>query len=466
MDAPEKSGNSRYKTHADDARIPHGVRIRKLKSGGISYKRWFLPITWGHLTLREAYEFLGVVGAPQGKIPEVIRWTEGKDSHLVKQFFYGGVDLKAHDYIHILLGRGLLPKDEAFVIGFTMGTTNRLDSMNEDAFAYIAKHHYPNAYRMDDEARSVFLDATKLGFISDCPPLDSVNFEPLLDLTVDEVRSRLNLCSGLVESYYGQVEQRRFPEDPASQRLLLGRSAAGSSTSRETVSFRSAALEANDLLDETDLSAEIDIARFDENLESVYESILEHLEEQTELARLCFEEIDKVLNGEDVQARKDVAERRWEEFHQIAKENVAKSKKLVWREIHHASWEGYAEEKTELRTWVHALLGRGGSQRDRAFCRGFFHGTSNRRTTYAIELKMSLMQDMTISTDGQYTGDMIQIYHDAARLGYVASCENLAEVDFPALGDLSVDEVRDRLDLPIELIDAYRREVEDQRLYL
>ena len=52
-----------------------------------------------------------------------------------------------------------------FVISFTMGTTNRLDSMNEDAFAYSSLHTTTQMpYRMDDEARRVFLDATKLGF--------------------------------------------------------------------------------------------------------------------------------------------------------------------------------------------------------------------------------------------------------------------------------------------------------------
>lgn len=459
--------SGRYLTHAEDPRIPHGVRIRKLTKGGISYKRWFLPITWGHLTLREAYDYLGVVGAPQGKIPEVIRWTEGKDSHLVKQFFYGGVDLRAHDYIHILLGRGLLPKDEAFVIGFTMGTTNRLDSMNEDAFAYIAKHYYPNAYRMDDEARSVFLDATKLGFIADCPPLDSVDFTPYLDLTVTEVRKRLNLCTGLIQSYYAEVEQPRFPEDPASLRLL------GSGAHDEpfvehtaTDSFRSSAIQADRKLDETDIAFALDEAQFESSLEAAHKEICTHLEDQRDLAKLCFEEIAKLLEDEDEHANQDIIDERWNDFYQTALENVAKSKKLVDRDVRHAKWEGYAHETSELRTWVHALLGRGNSARDRAFCRGFFHGTSNRRTTYATELKMNLMQELQLSCDGRYTDDMIQVYHDAARLGYIADCSNLAEVDFESLADYSLTKARKALKIPMKLLQTYRAEVEDRRLYL
>ena len=41
--------------------------------------------------------------------------------------FHGAVDLDMHDRIDIALGRGLLTAiDEAFTIGFTMGSTKRV----------------------------------------------------------------------------------------------------------------------------------------------------------------------------------------------------------------------------------------------------------------------------------------------------------------------------------------------------
>ena len=155
-------------TNKEDSRIPDGLSVPTLKSGRVSYRSWYLPSNYDQITIQEGLDFLSIVAAPQGQIPEIIRWTEGKDSHLVKNFFYGGVELRAHDCIHLLLGRGLLTKDEAFIIGFTMGSTNKLETLNKDIFAYIAAHYYPNAYQMDEEARRVFMDAAKLGHIYNC----------------------------------------------------------------------------------------------------------------------------------------------------------------------------------------------------------------------------------------------------------------------------------------------------------
>ncbi len=454
----------------EDARIPPGIRIRRLKTGGISYKRWLLPLSWGHLTLRDAFQYLGVVGAPQGKIPEVIRWTEGKDSHLVKQFFYGGVDLRAHDYIHILLGRGLLPKDEAFVIGFTMGSTNRLHSMNEDAFAYIAKHHYPNAYRMDDESREVFLDASKLGFISDCLPLDQIDFSPFLDLTVDEVRKRINLRPDLLEAYYRDVEQVRFPNDPASRRLLPPKPPERDpwmlayDDHRLTMAEAVERIDAD--LDATDEIPDPDEEHFRASLEAGRAGVLAHLAEQRDLARNCFEEIDRVLGGEDPQAKSDVANARWNDFYQRACENVDRAAAMLAREVHHATWEGHVTEQRELRNWVHAILGRGASPRDRAFCRGFYYGSSNDRTTYASQLKLGLMRTERICNDGLYSDDMNEVYNDGVRLGHVSPCAPMEEIDFESLAKVSIREARKRIGLKTSLLAAYHEGIENQRLLL
>jgi len=59
------------------------------------------------------------------------------------RLFHGAVDLKRHDDIHLALGRGLLPKDEAFAIGFTMGTSNKVSTAEEKLFGWISKHLYP-----------------------------------------------------------------------------------------------------------------------------------------------------------------------------------------------------------------------------------------------------------------------------------------------------------------------------------
>ncbi len=455
-----------FLTHDEDARIPEGLQLRPLKSGRVSYKEWFLPVNFGSLTLDEAYHYLSIVGAPQGQIPEIIRWTEGKDSHLVKQFFYGGVDLRAHDYIHILLGRGLLPKDEAFVIGFTMGSTNRLGSMNEDAFAYIAKYHYPNAYRMDDESRRVFLDASKLAYVSDCLPLYQVDFEPFREQTIDATRAAIKLRTDLLTAYYRDVEQARFPNEPTSLRLLQTNAHVEEAWSLDAETdyraFGEVAAEKNLDLDKSDQAFLLDESQFSELLESDYRDALIQLGEQRDLAKLCFEEIVKVHHFESEQANRDVSEKRLEDFYEKAREDLVQARLLIRREVAHASWEGYRDESEELRTWVHALLGRGCSQIDRAFSRGFFHGTSKERSSYASRLKVRLMSQIPLSRDGLYSAEMAQSYHDGVRLGHLIPCKEFSESCLLELRTLSLKEARKQLGLKTGLLKAYRNLEEDR----
>ena len=65
----------------------------------------------------------------------------------------------------------------------------------------------------------MFRDAVRLGFISDCHPLDEVDFEPFLDLELADIRRRIGLEADLILAYYA-IEKRRFPESLESQRLL------------------------------------------------------------------------------------------------------------------------------------------------------------------------------------------------------------------------------------------------------
>ena len=58
-------------------------------------------------------------------VPLIIKLTENP-KYSSSRVFTGAVDLFTHDCIHVLLGRGLLLKDEAFVIGYTMGSAKRM----------------------------------------------------------------------------------------------------------------------------------------------------------------------------------------------------------------------------------------------------------------------------------------------------------------------------------------------------
>lgn len=185
-----------------------------------SYRDWHLPFRCDRISLRDALADMQRVGAQQGEVPLMVQLVENPRYHIPGlNLFHGAVDLLQHDYIHLVLGRGLLPMDEAFTIGFTMGSTNQVSTLEEDLFALIARRLYPKFYQFSQNDLRVFRDAVKLGFISDCAPLDRVDFTPYLDLPLARVRTEIGLEADLLLAYY-RLEQKRFPASSASQRLL------------------------------------------------------------------------------------------------------------------------------------------------------------------------------------------------------------------------------------------------------
>ena len=63
----------------------------------------------------------------------------------------GAVDLYNHDIIHILLNRGMDVKDEAMVIGFTMGNSESSSGLTKWLFLLCARWLYPSGYRFNAE---------------------------------------------------------------------------------------------------------------------------------------------------------------------------------------------------------------------------------------------------------------------------------------------------------------------------
>ena len=68
----------------------------------------------------------------------------------------GATTLYSHDSLHIVLRRGLQPQDEAFVIGFSMGTDLKCKPWHLKLFKLMAKYIYPKNYKLDDTELKVF----------------------------------------------------------------------------------------------------------------------------------------------------------------------------------------------------------------------------------------------------------------------------------------------------------------------
>jgi hypothetical protein len=183
-------------------------------------RAWHVPLSERDATLGEAHDKLAAFGLNQDDIPFLIQLVENpKYDFPGIDLFSGATDLRAHDQIHILLGRGLLPKDEAFVLGFTMGSTDQVSQMEERLFSFFTQYLYPRAYRFNDEDIRVFRDAVRLGFISDVQRLDKVDYESLRGLSLADARRKIGLEDDLLRAYYA-IEKNRYPHSFESQRLL------------------------------------------------------------------------------------------------------------------------------------------------------------------------------------------------------------------------------------------------------
>ena len=190
------------------------------KAAPDAWRKWHVPLSHGSTTLRSAHESMRAIALKQRDVPLLVQLVENPRFDLPGvEIFSGATKLRTHDYLHILLGRGLLPKDEAFVLGFTMGSTNRVGTMEETLFTLIARYLYPKSYRFDDEDVAVYKDAVRLGYLSDCKPLAGIRFAPMVDWSLRRIRKAVGLEEDLLRAYYN-VEAKRYPKALESQRLL------------------------------------------------------------------------------------------------------------------------------------------------------------------------------------------------------------------------------------------------------
>jgi hypothetical protein len=194
------------------------MNLSEKKSTG--WRDWIVPIDEESATLRQILENSAHLKAGQDDIPLIIQLVENPKFDIPGiELFNGAVDLHTHDCIHVVLGRGMLPKDEAFVIGFTMGSTNRVTTTEEKLFSLAAKYLYPGPFKFSDEEIHVFQDAVRLGFVSDCEPLSGIDYTQYMDLPLGHIREQIGLEAELLKAYY-RIEKRRYPGDVASQRVI------------------------------------------------------------------------------------------------------------------------------------------------------------------------------------------------------------------------------------------------------
>lgn len=196
-----RNGNRAWGEEAEAVRQPAGWRT------------WFPGLDNDHLTLRDVLATLPA--APPAAIPWIVRLFENPQGWLR---LHGAVDLATHDRIHVVLGRGLLPQDEAFVIGFTMGSTKAVSRLERWFFKRAVSHLYPDPYRIPWPILAAYDLGLEAGRDMDVKDIHLALGDEMLDRPLGEVRRLVGIDSRRLRQVYAR-EREALPDSPASQRL-------------------------------------------------------------------------------------------------------------------------------------------------------------------------------------------------------------------------------------------------------
>lgn len=176
---------------------------------------WHHPLSKGSSILHKALDTMQEFKLVQEDVPLIVKLTENPN-YFTSKLFTGAVDLYSHDCIHVLLGRGLLVKDEAFVIGYTMGSGKKMSRWRRNLFLWVTKYLYPEGYKFTEEERYIFYSGVMAG--SQCSTdLSSVDFKQLADYKVQGAREKLGIDKELLKCYY--CTEKKLFNNRESQRL-------------------------------------------------------------------------------------------------------------------------------------------------------------------------------------------------------------------------------------------------------
>ena len=180
----------------------------------VAWNNWNPGLDNDDLTLAQVRETLP--GADPKDISLLVRLLENPKSPLA---LTGAASLERHDCIHIILGRGLLPQDEGFVIGFTMGSAKGdLSKLETFIFKKVARFLYPTNYRLTSKNLIAYELGLEAGRDSGCYKIFQVPLEEYGSRTLGEIRSGLGIDREYLKSIYRR-EAKLLPGTKATKRL-------------------------------------------------------------------------------------------------------------------------------------------------------------------------------------------------------------------------------------------------------
>lgn len=179
----------------------------------ISYRDWNPGLSNGDKTLKQVLDTLPA-NNPED-ISMVVKIFENPKSPVALK---GAVNLERHDCIHVVLGRGLLPQDEAFVIGFTMGTSKNISAFEEFIFKIVSTKLYPKIYRFSRKHMKAYKLGLEYGKSCKCEKIYDFPFENYLGDKVSSLRRRLGINIQELRQVF-RVEKQFLKETICSNRL-------------------------------------------------------------------------------------------------------------------------------------------------------------------------------------------------------------------------------------------------------
>jgi hypothetical protein len=185
----------------------------------LSYRAWQPSLDAAEMTLREMLE--SMPAAPPTAMPFLIRLLENPTPPIRLGGLFplpGAINLSRHDAIHVLLARGLMPQDEAFVIGFTMGSDPKIGRRHLAVFRFAALHLYPHIYQLTLQDLIAFDLGVDAGRQNGQRDLRMYPFEDHLDETVGDLREQFGLTNAFLRSYIA-MEKLYLADTAVSHRL-------------------------------------------------------------------------------------------------------------------------------------------------------------------------------------------------------------------------------------------------------
>ncbi|MEM9419854.1 MAG: hypothetical protein AAGA25_12510 [Planctomycetota bacterium] len=176
------------------------------------WREWYPGLNNDELTLGQVLDTLP--GFSADEVPALVRLFENPASPIA---LAGACTLEQHDAIHILLGRGLIDQDEAYVIGYTAGAAQSLNEAEVEAYR-LALSSYAEPYTIKGKDLLAFDLGVKAAALAGGQPLHPIDVATERDKSLGELRESFGVRPAVLREFY-TLEQRVVPGTPASLRL-------------------------------------------------------------------------------------------------------------------------------------------------------------------------------------------------------------------------------------------------------